>query len=138
MQVILHRGNTSGSNKETENNPKHIKFILSYYDCEVDVWRVNGDMYLGHDKPLYPVDNSFFNYSGLWCHAKNLGALHYLTDLGVTCFYHNVDDFTLTSNKYIWTYPGKPVVKQSIIVDLSKDWRLKNYNCYGVCVDYII
>lgn len=138
MLVISHRGNTKGPNPDYENNPAHIKSITSYYDCEIDVWRVDGNLFLGHDKPQYPVDISFFNYNGLWCHAKNLDALYYLKNLNITTFFHNIDDYTLTSNGYIWTYPGKPVTRNSIIVDTSKDWFQKNYDCYGVCVDYIL
>ena len=138
MLIISHRGNTKGPNAELENNPNHIKSILSYYDCEIDVWRVDGNLFLGHDKPQYPVDISFFNHLGLWCHAKNLDALSYLTGLGITTFYHNTDDFTLTSNRYIWTYPDKPVVEKSIIVDVTREWRTKNYHCFGVCVDYVL
>lgn len=138
MVIISHRGNTRGPNPEFENNPNHIKAILPYYDCEIDVWKVDGKWFLGHDNPQYPIDVSFFNLTGLWCHAKNLDALQSLLDLGITCFYHNTDDFTLTNNRYIWTYPGKPVTRRSIIVDLSNNWIEKNYDCYGVCVDYIL
>jgi hypothetical protein len=35
------------------------------------------------------------------------------------------------------TYPNKTTCNSSIIVDTSKDWKNKNYNCYGVCVDYL-
>ena len=55
----------------------------------------------------------------------------------IKCFFHNVDDYTLTSNGYIWTYPGYEVTDKSIIVNLNEGWQNTNYNCYGVCVDYI-
>lgn len=137
MLVISHRGNTAGSNPELENNPKHIKSILSYYDCEIDVWKINNNWFLGHDNPQYPIDISFFNHSGLWCHAKNLDALHHLLKFGITCFYHNIDNFTITSNGFIWTYPNRDVCHKSIIVDTDKNWQSKNYNCYAVCVDFV-
>jgi len=138
MVIISHRGNIKGPNPQLENNPDHIRTIIQHYDCEIDVWKVGDKIFLGHDNPQYPVDVSFFNHIGLWCHAKNLEALQFLLELGITCFYHNIDDFTLTNNRYIWTYPGKPVTRRSIIVDLSTNWIEKNYDCYGVCVDYIL
>ena len=138
MVIISHRGNIKGPNPQLENNPDHIRTIIQHYDCEIDVWKVGDKIFLGHDNPQYPVDVSFFNHIGLWCHAKNLEALQFLLELGITCFYHNIDDFTLTNNRYIWTYPGKPVTRRSIIVDLSNNWIEKNYDCYGVCVDYIL
>ena len=52
-------------------------------------------------------------------------------------FWHQEDYFTLTSSKYIWTYPTNLVTDKSIIVDLSKNWKNKNYDCFGVCVDFL-
>ena len=83
------------------------------------------------------VEPEFFKHPKLWCHAKNVEAFEWLLKKKVKCFFHNIDEYTLTSNGYIWTFPDKPVVKKSIIVDKGKDWKKKNYNCYGVCVDYV-
>jgi hypothetical protein len=47
------------------------------------------------------------------------------------------DDFALTSSGYIWTYPNKNLTSSSIIVDLDKNWRSKNYDCFAVCVDFL-
>jgi hypothetical protein len=139
MQIISHRGNVNGPSKELENNPLHILNLLKQKILvEIDV-RVTseGSIMLGHDEPQYIVNQDFLLQAGLWCHAKNLAALEYLLDIKANCFWHETDDFTLTSSGLIWTYPDKAVTPSSIIVDISPDWRSKNYNCYGVCVDYL-
>lgn len=139
MVLISHRGNLSGIDKSIENQPDHIEKILSLQiNCEVDVWRIDGEYYLGHDNPQYKISQKFLLQNNLWCHAKNLDALNCMLDLGVHCFWHENDDFTITSFGYIWTFPEKNVVNKSIIVDNNKNWRLKNYKCFGVCSDYII
>jgi hypothetical protein len=138
MLIISHRGNTSGAFSPFENKPEHIKSVLKDYDCEVDVWYHNGFYYLGHDFANYIVDKKFLKHKRLWCHAKHLQSLEQMLVDNIKCFFHQNDDYTLTSNGYIWTFPCKPVSKNSIIVDTSKDWKNKNYDCYGVCVDYII
>ena len=141
MLIISHRGNTVGSNSNKsylENEPSNIRAITNKYDCEIDVWVNKEGIFLGHDTPNYKVDRDFFYNQRLWCHAKNLEALEYLLSINTKCFYHNIDDYTLTSNGLIWTYPGKNVNNKSIIVDSSKDWNTKNYNCFGICVDYIL
>jgi hypothetical protein len=73
----------------------------------------------------------------LWIHCKNLAALQMMPR---TCnfFWHQQDDFTLTSHGYIWTFPEKTTGRTSVIVDNSRNWASKNYECYGVCSDYIL
>jgi len=139
MQIISHRGNTNGPDKGSENNPDVILYLLrKNIDCEIDVWFINNKFYLGHDKPQYEVKYSFLESKGLWCHAKNLEALHEMNiKKNIHFFWHDKDDFTLTSENIIWTYPNKKTTNASVIVDLDKNWRDKNYNCFGVCVDWI-
>ena len=51
-------------------------------------------------------------------------------------FWHQKDDVTLTSQGYIWAYPGKQPLKNSIAVlpEINKDDISK---CSGICSDYI-
>ena len=51
-------------------------------------------------------------------------------------FFHQEDDITLTSKGYIWAYPGKQPIKNSIAVmpELNKDDLTK---ATGICSDYI-
>jgi hypothetical protein len=139
MIIISHRGNTSGSIEEFENRPDLISDLLDKnIDCEIDVWYLNDKFYLGHDFPKYEVDKSYILQKGLWCHAKNLESLYAMSDCDVVNFFwHQEDDFTLTSQNIIWTYPNKKTTKKSIIVDTSNNWRDKGYDCLGVCVDWI-
>lgn len=139
MKIISHRGNINGSNPETENKIESIINVLNLgFDCEIDVWNIDGKFYLGHDKPNEEISSTMLssNY-GLWCHAKNLSALEEMLRLGVHCFWHENDDFTLTSRGYIWTFPNKKTGKKSIIVDNSKYWIDKSHNCFAVCTDWI-
>ena len=52
-------------------------------------------------------------------------------------FWHENDDFTLTSKGYIWTYPGKSLTKNSIAVmpEIKKFQNLES--CFGICSDFI-
>ena len=79
----------------------------------------------------------------LWIHCKNIDALdHFVTKTGgFNYFWHQEDDFTLTSKNYIWTYPGKSYTKSSVIV--MPEWNNVNWdnlrviNSFGVCSDFI-
>jgi hypothetical protein len=145
MHYIAHRGLFKGPDKELENHPDQIDLALSnHYDCEVDLWYVDGKLWLGHDKPTYEIEQDYLEKRQwhLWIHAKNLAALHWLSNTPYNYFWHQTDDFTLTSFGYIWTYPGKELSKFSISV--MPEWELmhselKTYSpdCDGICSDFI-
>ena len=143
LRLIAHRGLISGPDKELENNPVQIKQSLDQgLDCEVDVRYIDGKWILGHDTPDYPIEYSFLKHPGLWIHAKNLDALFMLgTDIKLNYFWHQEDDFTLTSQGYIWTYPGKTLTMNSICV--MPEWgdpglhHVKELKSFGICSDFI-
>ena len=138
MKFISHRGNLTGKNHLLENNPDYIlKAIQLNFDVEIDVFYKNKQFYLGHDFPKFKISKKFLENKKFWCHAKNLDALNALKETSAHFFWHQNDDVTLTSNGYLWTYPGKKLFKKSICV-LPE---LKHYNkieCYGICSDFII
>ena len=137
MFLISHRGNLNGAEFDQENKPDFIRSALNYgFDVEVDVWFLDDNFYLGHDSPDYPIDHNFLMNKKLWCHAKNLDALFELNKLKCTYFWHQKDDYTLTSNNYIWTYPGKPLTKNSIAMIFGKK-KININRCAGLCSDYI-
>jgi glycerophosphoryl diester phosphodiesterase len=136
MKIIAHRANLNGSNESTENSIPAINVALYHgLDVEIDVWFKNDKWYLGHDKPKYIIDESFLENKRLWCHAKNLNALDLmLKNKKIHCFWHENDDFTLTSKNYIWTYPRKDVTNNSIIV-LNQKIKIPK-KCFGICTDF--
>jgi hypothetical protein len=117
MIYIAHRGNITDSNPSKENCPDYITSAIDQgYDAEIDVWYIEKDFFLGHDKPVCLIQPEFLMNEKIWCHAKNKNALIQLKNLGVHFFWHNTDDYTLTSKGFIWTYPGKPLTTESIAV----------------------
>ena len=119
MILISHRGNINGKNKNRENSIEYISEALNLgFDVEIDVWWSNGYLYLGHDKPQHLIDLSWFekNKNSLWVHCKNIESVVKLQNTDFHYFWHQNDDVTLTSNKFLWTYPGKELTKNSICV----------------------
>lgn len=150
MKLIAHRGNINGPNPLEENSIEYIERAIDQgYDVEIDIrYDIHDEkFYLGHDDPQHLVTWYWLasNKKNLWVHCKNLDALFYFSEYGggFNYFWHQEDDFTLTSQKYIWTYPGKTYTPRSIIV--MPEWStkteklvdLKVLNCYGICSDYI-
>ncbi len=137
MIFIAHRGNIQGPEPKVENNPKYLWEALNNgFRVEADVWYDNG-WWLGHDKPQYKVK---YNHDLLhfWCHAKNEEAFCRLRKRDIFhCFWHQTDDYTLTSKGYIWVYPGKKLLPGSICVLPEQDYKGTIRKCGGICSDYI-
>jgi hypothetical protein len=144
MLYIAHRGNVNGPDA-SENSPGHIDRAISLgYDAEIDVWIVDHTIYLGHDAPRYEIDEDFLEKRRdvIWCHAKNIHALQWLVDNKFNTFFHDTDEYTLTSKGIIWAYPGKELVTGSVCVmpEMAEDplYLEKNKdNVRGVCTDYV-
>ena len=141
MILISHRGNRNGKLESYENEPNYIDLAISKgYEVEVDVWYVDGVLYLGHDKPQYGVDFRWFRdrITKLWIHCKNIEALLYFRDCeyDVHYFWHEEDTVALTSKGYVWAYPGKQPIEKSIAVMPEKNNEDTSV-CEGICSDYI-
>ena len=153
MRLISHRGNITGRKPDLENKPEYIMNAISKgYDVEIDVWWYNECFYLGHDEPSYKIKPEFLykpiqGGSQFWCHAKNIEAIiemkkytpvsrHAYPFPNINYFWHQKDDVTLTSHGYIWAYPGKQPIKDSIAV-LPEIFQDDLSVCKGICSDNI-
>lgn len=141
MILISHRGNINGKTNNLENNPDYIDVALTKgYDVEVDVWYKNNVLWLGHDNPEYIVNFDWFllRLPKLWIHCKNVESIIYFKecDYNFNFFWHEDDTITLTSKNYIWAYPGKQPIKNSIAVmpEIHND---DLNSCIGLCSDYV-
>jgi len=146
---IAHRGNLEGPNPEKENHPDYIHSAVQQgYSVEIDLWLVDNKLFLGHDVPQYEINEKYLGLlasaSCLWTHIKNLDAFDYLAKRWHekqrwNFFWHQEDDYTLTSLGHIWSYPGKKLINNSICVLPEK----ANYDtldisiCKGICTDYV-
>lgn len=143
MFWISHRGNLHGPNKGRENTEEYILEAIHHgFDVEIDVWWIQGEWFLGHDRPERKTSISFLSHPKLWCHAKNLDALtRIMSDHrdSIHTFSHDKDPVILTSRGYLWVYPGYPINSECICVlpELSVYSRQELNSCKGICSDFI-
>ena len=136
MMYISHRGYINGPDDNLENNPDHIsKLLEKNIHVEIDVRYHMGNFYLGHDKPKFKINRQFLTHHNLWCHAKDHMSLEAIKNINCHYFWHQEDDYTITSEGYIWVYPGRPLIQNSICVLPKKDQDFSI--CSGVCTDNI-
>ena len=139
MILISHRGNIEGSKPEKENDPRYVEDAISFgFDVEIDLWVVDNEIYLGHNEPKYKVNLEWLNdrVDKLWVHCKSVDSLSWISKTELHYFWHENDTLTLTSKNFLWTYPGKQPILNSISVmpEINNDDITK---CLGVCSDFI-
>ena len=143
MKLIAHKGNVNGPDSSKENTPEQIEWCIDNgYDVEIDI-RYNPDkdkFYLGHDEHQHEVNWWWLagKSARLWIHCKDLTTLHEFTanTSGYNYFWHQGDDYTLTSKGQIWASSGKPYKDDTVIV-VENPEDVKEYDCYGICSDYV-
>jgi len=112
MRWISHRGNINGAIPDSENNPSYVEeAIMTGYDVEIDIWKIENDWWLGHDKPQYKVSLEWLTdiSRSAWCHLKNSEAFE------LPCyfnrFWHDSDDYVFTSKGYVLIHSGLDIIK---------------------------
>lgn len=136
---IAHRGNIRGPFPDIENSQHYVnEAILKGYHAEIDVWFLKNTYFTGHDKPEHIVSPAWLtlNKNVLWCHAKNVEAIGEFMRLGMNVFWHETDQYTLTSHGFIWCYPLKQAGEKSIAVmpESVEPYDLSKF--YGICSDW--
>ncbi len=141
IKLIAHRGNINGPNPLQENNPEYlISSINLGFDVECDIRIIDNKIYLGHDEPQYEIQSDFLDTykDKLWCHAKNKEALEYLLSNEYHTFWHQNDDYTITSKGIIWAYPNKFIHNCIIVMPELYDTIYNKNEILGICSDYLI
>lgn len=147
MILIAHRGNVNGAQPKFENRPDYVQRAIDKgFDVEIDMWVVGRDILLGHDQGEHPV-TSLWLYNRipyLWIHCKNVAAMEMCNSINaLNFFWHDKDDYTMTSKGHIWAYPGKPPIGKFTIMVVPEvvwpfeKWKEMSEGAFGVCSDYV-
>jgi len=141
MLYICHRANIDKKDINTENRPQKINYCIGLgYDVEIDVRYINSEWWLGHDVPQYKVSFGWINKLSrkLWIHCKNYQCL-FKCDKNWNYFWHDQDDYTITSNGFIWSYPGSELNHRCIaVMPENVYYSINNLSvAHGICSDNI-
>ena len=145
MIFISHRGNVNEINIHLENTQNYIdKAIELGYEVEIDLWKIDEDLFLGHDRPerLVKLDWLEERKQKLWIHTKNRNAFESFTLLNSNFkfFWHTLEPYVFTSNGVIWAHDYKNIQNEHLcivpLLSLEEVNGAKIRNWYGVCTDY--
>lgn len=139
--LISHRGNIKGKYPEKENTIFYIETALSEgFDVEIDIWVKNSILFLGHDNPEQEISLEWLTKrkNKLWIHCKSTETLSFFNqcEIKFNYFFHDNDEATLTSKGFIWVFPGKQPVSNSIAV-MPEIYNDDFSKCIGICSDFI-
>jgi len=147
QRLIAHRGNIYGPRSSYENDPAVIDSVLNMgIDCEIDVYAVGDDIWLGHDATHYKSSLGWLTHRSdrLWIHAKNaeaMFALHrhnIISSIPLNFFWHETDKVTLTSHGYGWTVLPEFVNPRTVLMCADDSWQTtKPWQFHKICTDYI-
>lgn len=141
MKYISHRGNLNTINSDLENSEEYILNALNQnYYVEIDLWKHDNKLFLGHDEPLYETTNQFLDNPYFYVHCKNADALLHMNSFKWDCdyFWHENDKYTITSKSIIWVHQSALVLPNSICVLPEENRSLEELKlCYGICSDFI-
>jgi hypothetical protein len=139
-----HRGNLEGRIAERENQPDYIdEAIAEGYGVEVDLWKIDDRVYLGHDDGQYDIDLKWLQdrEQFLLVHTKNREALDFCLRNKLHAFWHTDEDYVITTQGYTVGYPGKLSVGDSFLLSVpERVWEIKEieqYITFGVISDYV-
>lgn len=121
MKIIAHRANLWGAESSENDLGAAGHLLKNGVDVELDLWVFGTTFYVGHDIGKKKVEAGSLQDKRIWCHAKNADALIALARIDAHYFWHEHDQYAITSRGYIWT--GKEV--------FTKEGEL-----YGICTDY--
>jgi hypothetical protein len=144
MIIISHRANLNGPYKHSENCPNQIKKAISKgFNVEIDLWKQDDKIYLGHDNPEFLIDSYFlFDISNsIWIHCKNIESAEFCCLNNLTWFGHDIDNYvSIYGKNMIWRHPNSnsKFTKNTIAVlpELSRLSVSDLNSIGGVCTDY--
>ena len=150
MLYISYRGIYDGTNYEYANTTDQLgKAISRGYTCMVDVWRVDGKLYLGNDQPLTEVTERYLQGPRWYINARNTDMQNWLatqsSSLYPNWFYFTTPTppppYVTASNGKLITPGTVPINNNSIIflpeIDDKGLFSTVHLRCFGICSTYL-
>lgn len=150
MYYISYQGIFDGTNYENANTPPQIsKAIQAGYSCMVDVWRIDGKLYVGNGNPNIEITEKYVQGPRFWINAQNDEMKEWIVTkpakLYPNYFWFDTPTpppaYVTASNGKLITPGTVPINNDSVmflpeIQDRSLFSTVK-LKCYGICSTYL-
>ena len=141
MEIISHRGNLTGPSPELENTVASVEMAANFFKVEIDIRKLNGEYFLGHDEPERKVSLQWLNYyrDKLFLHCKNADAYECDRLQDFHRFMHENEDTVTCSRGNVLKHPNfKPLPNSyNMMPENSEQETLQTVlKSSAVCTDY--
>jgi len=149
MLYISYQGVFDGQNFDKANTPQQITNAFNAgYSCMVDVWRIDGILYIGTGQPVIEVTPKYLQTKRFWINALNTEMQEWIVTQPAKLYpnyfwFNNVNENnpTTASGGQIIT-PGTIPISNSSILFLPEIndrglFSTVHVRCYGICSSYL-
>jgi len=149
MNLIAYQGIYDGTNFDQADYPAQIlQAQRNGFSTMVDLWSVDGQLYLGAGQPITPVTAQSIQGSRFWLNCQNTEVQEWIVtqpaNLYPNYFWYDqyiVPPYVTTSGGQLWTFGNTPINSNSIIFIPEREDRgllsTVNLTCYGICSNYV-
>ena len=150
LQYISYQGIYDGTNFEDAATPKQItKAMNAGFSTMVNVWRIEGILYLGVFEPITVVTEKYLQGPRFWINAMNTEMQDWIvtqpTKLFPNYFYFEASTppppYATVSNGKLMTPGTVPINNDSVIFlpEIADRGLLSTVHlrCYGICSTYL-
>jgi hypothetical protein len=149
MLFISYQGIYDGQNYQDANTPGQLrKAFNAGYSCMVDVWRVDGVLYLGTNEPITQVTEKYLQGPRFWINAKNTEMQEWIVTQPSKLYPNYFWFDTIQENTPTETSSGKLITPGTVAVNNTSIVFLPEINdqslfstvqlkCFGVCSNMV-
>ena len=149
MQYISYQGIFNGTNFEDAATPTQItKSMNAGFSTMVNVWRIDGVLFLGVTQPITEVTEQYLQGPRFWLNAMNDGMQSWIVTQSSTLYPNYFWFPTATESTPVTASNGKiitpgtvPVNNSSVIflpeIQDRAMFSTVHLRCFGVCSNYL-
>lgn len=150
MYYISYQGIYDGTEYQAANTPSQISKALAMgFSVMIDVWRIDGLLYVGNGQPLDQVTERYIQGPRVWINAQNDEMKEWIVDqpsrLYPNYFWFDAPTppppYATASNGKLITPGTVPINNDSVIflpeIDDKSLFSTTKLKCYGVCSTYL-
>jgi len=146
--IFAHRGNLDGPSDHENTMPLFRKATSLGYGIEIDIWKSDGKIWVGHDSPFYPIERptiqALSDRGPIILDCKNYGAMVWASQNfcgpRIDAYYYLSDHptFSMFGRLVFRSGDYEPPNNCSLIQVMPEHDNVNNWNCITNNISHIV